>query len=312
MIKKALRNIEALFKLKTQILSLRKETEEQKNLTGRLFSEWNKTRTISKLSEVEFKVFSQYGDDGIINYLTSKLEVQNKTFVEFGVENYTESNTRFLLLNSNWSGLVMDGSEDNIAFIKKDDITRKYDLKSQKAFITAENINELLSGNNITGEIGLISIDIDGNDYWVWKAITVINPVIVVSEYNSIWGYDKPFTVPYDPNFFRTDYHYTNLVYGSSLLSLCDLAEEKGYYFVGCNTMGNNAYFIRKDRLGKILSPLSPEEGYSFSKFSESRGRDGSWTMLKGDARLRAILGVNVYDTRKKEVIKLTEKALGL
>ena len=83
MIKKALRNIEALFKLKTQILSLRKETEEQKNLTGRLFSEWNKTRTISKLSEVEFKVFSQYGDDGIINYLTSKLEVQNKTFVEF-------------------------------------------------------------------------------------------------------------------------------------------------------------------------------------------------------------------------------------
>src|SRR5688572_16835736 len=103
----------------------------------------NQKSSINDLSEVEFQVFSQWGDDGIIQYLINKLDIQHKTFIEFGVEDYTESNTRFLLINNNWSGYVLDGSEANATYIKNDAVSWRYDLHSAAAFITKENINEL-------------------------------------------------------------------------------------------------------------------------------------------------------------------------
>src|SRR5687767_11515119 len=147
--------------------------------------------SIRSLHEVEFQVFSQWGDDGIIQYLISKIDIPNKTFIEFGVENYKESNTRFLLINNNWSGLVIDGSKNNIDFIKQDIISWGFDIHAKHAFITKENINELLSefiNKGYDSEIGLLSIDIDGNDYWIWNEIKVVNPIIVVVEYNAVFG----------------------------------------------------------------------------------------------------------------------------
>lgn len=144
---------------------------------GRIQAENNRLKKfVDNLEEVEFQVFSQRGEDGIIQYIISQIEVTNKIFVEFGVEDYTESNTRFLLINNNWSGLVIDGSKDNIKFIKKDFIYWKYDLTAYHSFITKENINELISKYTDCSDIGLLSIDIDGNDYWIWEAITVIKP----------------------------------------------------------------------------------------------------------------------------------------
>lgn len=120
--------------------------EHQTLMIGRLLSESTKTKKhIDSLSEVEFKVFSQFGDDGIIQWLVNNLEFPNKTFIEFGVEDYRESNTRFLMMNDNWSGLVMDGSESNIARIINSDYFWKYELFAKTVFIDLENINELLS-----------------------------------------------------------------------------------------------------------------------------------------------------------------------
>ena len=216
------------------------------------------------------------------------------------------------LINENWSGLVIDGNEKNIEYIKKDILSRRYNLKSRTSFVTAENINQILIEEGVEGEIGLLSIDIDGNDYWVWKAINTVQPIIVISEYNSIFSFDKPYTVPYDPSFYRTNYHFSNLCYGVSLLSLCDLAEEKGYFFIGCNTMGNNAYFIRKDKLGSLLPALSANMGYVLSGFSESRDSVGSWTNLKHPERLKELIGCTVYNTREKKEVILTSELLGL
>src|SRR4051794_40305958 len=80
------------------------------------------------LSDAEFSVFSQFGDDGIVQYLIHHLKIQPQTFIEFGVENYTESNTRFLLINNQWRGLVIDGSKENVDYIKNDTIYWKYKL----------------------------------------------------------------------------------------------------------------------------------------------------------------------------------------
>jgi hypothetical protein len=278
------------------------DLKNPKVISGRLFSEFNNQRAINTLQDAEFQVFSQWGDDGIIQYLIRKIDTPNKTFIEFGVENYTESNTRFLLINNNWSGLVLDGSEANVEYIKKDPISWAHEIHSWAAFITRENINSLLKKFLDLGydkEIGMLSVDIDGNDYWVWREINEISPIIVVVEYNSLWGHNNPWTVPYTPDFYRLSEGNSILHYGASLLSLCDLADEKGYFFVGCNSAGNNAYFIRKDKIAG-LKPLTAEEGIVTSKFREAKMPDGN--MLSGKDRLKSLKGRKVYNTRTRQI----------
>lgn len=122
------------------------DLKNPKVLIGSLYSKINsKEQNIKSIQDVEFQVFSQWGDDGIIQYLVSKISIPNKVFIEFGVENYTESNTRFLLVNNNWSGLVIDGSKENIDYIKNDKISWAHDLHAFHAFITKANINELIN-----------------------------------------------------------------------------------------------------------------------------------------------------------------------
>lgn len=251
--------------------------------------------TIGKLAEVEFSVFSQFGDDGIIQWLIHRLSGISETFVEFGVGCYQEANTRFLLLNDNWSGLVMDCSKRNVDAIKRDRISVLYDLQSKCARVTAENVDQLMLEHGFEGDIGLLHIDIDGNDYWVWRGLTVVHPAIVIVEYNSVFGAERPITVPYDPNFTRG--RYMNQHFGASLLAFCDLARAKGYDFVGSNSAGNNAYFIRSD-LSHGLQPLTAAEGYVVSKFADSRDAKGRLTRLRGERRLAALRGAPVVNTR--------------
>ena len=282
-----------------------KEDKQILNLmlqNGRIWSKLiPKNEAINSLHEVEFKVFSQWGDDGIIQYLINYLDIENNTFVEFGVEDYLESNTRFLLMNNNWSGLIIDGNENHISNIKKNELFWKYDLITKASFITAENINELIENENIKGQIGLLHIDIDGNDYWIWKALEVVEPIIIVMEYNSVFGCERAITIPYDAHFIRTKAHYSNLYAGASLLSLCDLATEKGYVFIGSNSAGNNAYFVKKE-FAKALKPLTAFEGFVNSKFRESRNKTGGLNYLRGAQRLAEIKGLPVYNTRTKKI----------
>ena len=109
------------------------------NILARL-NKANEQQIIQNIQLAEFKVFSQWGDDGIIQFLVDYLDIRHKTFIEFGVQNYTEANTRFLLVNNNWAGLIMDGSEENINYIKKDDIYWQHELTAVPVFITTENI----------------------------------------------------------------------------------------------------------------------------------------------------------------------------
>jgi len=253
---------------------------------------------INNISEVEFSVFSQWGDDGIIQYLINKIEIPNKTFIEFGVENYKESNTRFLLINNNWSGYIIDGSKEHINYIKKDNISWACELYAEASFITAENINDLLKKPDFDPEVGLLSIDIDGNDYWVWKAIHVINPIIVIVEYNSLFGVNNAWTVPYDPNFVKYEKHSSIIYYGCSVKALCLLAEEKNYVFIGCNSKGNNAYFIRKDKMPEALTSKTAEQGYVLSKFREAQVNA---ERPIGKERIKLINGLEIFDVAKNE-----------
>ena len=234
----------------------------------------------SKIIDYEFQVFSQWGEDGIISYLVNNVDIENNFFIEFGVENYLESNTRFLLKKFNWSGLIIDSSQKNIDYIKKDKIYWQHDINALCEFISRENINKIFLENVSQKNIGLLSIDIDGNDYWVWKAITTIDPSIVVIEYNSILGSSKNYTVPYSKNFERNKAHYSNLYYGASLPALVKLGKEKGYALVTCNSAGNNAFFVKKNLLNDKVKELSIKEAFQERKFRESRDKNNKLTFL--------------------------------
>jgi hypothetical protein len=236
--------------------------------------------------------------------LIQNVAISQEIFIEFGVESYQESNTRFLLINNNWKGLVMDGSEKNIQYIQSDAIYWQHDLTAKAAFVTAENINSLIQSVDIQGNIGILHIDIDGNDYWIWKALQQVTADIVIMEYNSIFGCERAITTPYKPDFVRTEAHYSYLYAGSSLLALCDLAEEKGYYFVGSNSAGNNAFFVKKDKIG-ILTPLSAKEGYVFSKFRQSRDEKGNLNFPPLDKQIDLIKGLPVFNTRTQKLEKI-------
>lgn len=235
------------------------------------------------INEHEFKVYSQFGEDGIIQFLLRHVKIKSHVFVEFGASNYLESNTRFLLINNNWSGLVIDGGPLNVSSIKADPIYWRYNLKVDCSFVTKNNINDLLERNGISGDIGLLSIDIDGNDYWVWQEIEVISPRIVVIEYNSRFGADKAVTIPYCENFIRQQAHYSLIYYGASLRALVNLGKKKGYSFVGCNKNGVNAFFVRSNLLAEPLLEVTVEAGYVAGKFREARDVNGALLFLTAE-----------------------------
>lgn len=260
------------------VTDVQRRLERVQMALGRLESRFAPA-AVQRLSDAEYQVFSQWGEDGIIQHLVRAVPVKKRVFVEFGVQDYTESNTRFLLANNNWSGLVIDGNPEHIAFIKRDPIYWRFNLKAECAFIDRDNINTLIAQAGISGEIGLLSIDIDGNDYWVWEALTVVSPGILVLEYNAIFGAQAAVTVPYDPLFARSEAHFSNLYWGASLAALTQLSARKGYVLVGCNSAGNNAFFVRKDLLGQMSEATLPE-AYVPAQFRESRSADGQSTYL--------------------------------
>lgn len=257
------------------------------------------------LRRVGFKVFSQFDEDGIVQYLINKLPIKNKTFIEFGVENFEESNTRFLLMNDHWQGMVSDASAPDIRHIQQDKIHWQYDLQAKCTWITRENINALLEGSGFGEDVGLLSIDIDGNDYWIWEAIESIRPRIVIIEYNSLFGL-RPISVPYKEDFSRSASHFSNLYYGSSLGALHHLATKKGYLLIGSNILGHNAFFVRSDIAGEFRG-LELNEAYVESKFRESRDSSGKLTYVRGNDRIQLIKDMPVVEVVSGQTGKIKD-----
>jgi hypothetical protein len=213
-----------------------------------------------RLLRYGFKVFSQCDEDGIIQEIFRRIGAGNRTFVEFGVETGIQCNSVKLLLEG-WRGLWLDGSSVNVAQIRKnfDAFLADGRLRAIESFITAENINSLLQQGGATGDIDLLSIDIDCNDYWVWKAIEIAKPRVVVIEYNATLRPPLSLTIPYDP--LRT-WNGSNY-FGASLEALVRLGRAKGYRLVGCGISGANAYFVHEAFAGDhFLDPATAEEHY--------------------------------------------------
>ena len=298
-----------LFKKRiSQIDELIRSVDDLRQAVGRIESRQllPNQKARRHLHDYEFKVYSQWGEDGIIQFLINSISIANKVFVEFGVQDYKESNTRFLLQHDNWSGLVMDSSGADISTIKGDQIYWRNNLRAVCAFIERENINSLISENGISADIGLLSIDIDGNDYWIWEAINSISPRIVICEYDSILGCHRAVVTPYRKDFDRAAAHYSFLYGGASISALDHLARKKGYSLVGSNSAGNNAFFVRNDVLGS-LQVLAPKQAYVKAKFRISTNEAGEHTFLDLETCRKLIADLPLVDIARDEMLKVRD-----
>jgi hypothetical protein len=248
-------------------------------------------KNFGSLHEAELKIFSQNGEDGIIDYLIHQLGVPFPNFVEIGIGNYRESNTRFLYNRIHSKGLIIDRLDQLHAKVKPYVNLWKGDLRIHQEIVTTENISNILN-KYCDFEIDLFSIDIDGIDYWVILKLKPNISKIFVAEYNPVFGSDLEITVPNISGFDRTNYHYSNLCYGTSLKALIKLMEEKNYYFLGTNLQKNNAFFISNNLKKESFFPninLQKLSYYSDSNIRDSRDRNYNLNYLRGNKKLKEI-----------------------
>ncbi|MEM7118207.1 MAG: hypothetical protein AAF614_37615 [Chloroflexota bacterium] len=215
-----------------------------------------------RFSDIEFSRYSQNGEDGILLYIFALIGYTNKHVVEMCAGDGIECNAANLIINHGWKGLLFDGNEQAIQrgkafYAQQTNAWRLRRLPPQlvQAWITAENVNDLIAKNGFGGEIDLFSLDMDGVDYWIWKALTCIQPRVVVVEYNNRWSAGQSVTVPYQHDFAAKGASVDGAGYfGASLLAFKRLAQQKGYRLIGANGPNTNAFFMRQD-VGQAFFP---------------------------------------------------------
>ncbi len=228
-----------------------------------------------------YKLFSQSGEDGYVAALVDRVGLGPRKFVEFGFAPVKNNLLAFAMYHRA-AGLFMDCSTSHCrtaAAIFR--YLRKPDIAVRREWIDRENVDALIAEGAGPGEIDVLSIDVDGNDYWLWQSIVSVKPRIVVIEYNAGFGSDRAVTVVYDPLFDRTKklspkepyYRYApNIYYGASLAALSKLGASKGYSLVCCEALGVNAFFVRDDLLSAGLRPRTPKECFLPHRRSLDRG----------------------------------------
>lgn len=207
--------------------------------------------------DVEFKCYSQNGEDGILLYIFSLIGTTNRRAVEICAGDGIECNAANLIVNHGWRGLLFDGDAEQLgrgqAFYASRPTTCVSPPILAHAWITADNINSLVEGHGVSGGVDLLSLDLDGNDYWIWKALDCITPRVVVLEFNAACGPHDSLSMSYDPQ-YRLDLSAQPYRCGASLPAFVKLGRTKGYRLVGIQSLGFNAFFVQ-DGLAEDLLP---------------------------------------------------------
>lgn len=217
--------------------------------------------------DVGFRIHSQHEEDGILLFLFALLGMSNRMAVEICCGSGIECNAANLVINHGFTALMMDGKADNIRsareFFHSHSDTKYWPPTLIHSWITAENCNDLVKRHGFSGELDLLSVDIDGIDYWLWRALTSVNPRVVVIEFNHLWGAKVSVTVPYAPDFRAEFTQYGSDYAGASLPAMVKLAKQKGYRLVGTNRFATNAFFVRNDLQHPWLLEVSCESCFT-------------------------------------------------
>jgi len=268
---------------------------------------------IKNIQEIELKIFSQNGEDGILDYILTKLRlIPNSTnFIEIGVGDYRESNTRFIYNRFHPKGVIIDCIDNMEQKVKPHVNLWKGDLRICNAQVNTKNINEILK-NYCDYEIDVFSLDIDSIDYWIIEKLQKNISKIFIAEYNPVFGPNLKVTVPNIDGFDRTKYHYSNLCYGMSLRALIDIMKTKNYYFIGTNLQKMNAFFVSNDfKKNQYFDKINILElnQYTNSNIRDSRDINYNLNFLSGNKKLKEIENCEVINLENdnQELIKIKD-----
>ncbi len=268
---------------------------------------------VSLLSDVDYKIFSQNGEDGILDYLLTSLAIENPKFLEIGVGDFTECNTRFIFDRCSAKGTIIDCINNFEEKVKKNVELWKGDLKIINKKINSENISDLIENSDCFFNLDIFSLDIDGIDYWVLNELPVKFSKIAVIEYNANFGPTLEISVPNIKNFNRTEYHYSNLCFGASLRAIINLMKSKGFKFIGVNKSCINAFFINEDFIQDLSLETVNErnlENFTNSNYRESRSFEGKLTFLSGKNKINEIRNCDVINLANSGSEKIKIKDL--
>lgn len=221
----------------------------------------------------EFSGFSQNGEDGILSVLRDQLKDRNQCFLEIGAADGIDNNSAWLVLTAKYNGVMIDGNPRLIARARRIVANYSVGAKCQHMFVTAGS-GPALKSLTLHNDPDVLSLDIDGNDYYVAKAILDVGlrPKIFVVEYNSVFGPKRSVTIPYRDNFVFGDAHRSQLFYGVSISGWHKCFADHGYRFVTVDRNGVNAFFVDPAHFAEgFLDQITPltfaENQYQLGKF---------------------------------------------
>ena len=288
----------------------KKYFEKKNYLTG--LSHFIKIRpsydNYKNLNDLDYKVYSQNGEDGIIDYLLSCLGIDKPKFVEVGIGDYSECNSRFIYEKTSPNGLVIDCLENLEIKVSNNIKLWKGNLIVIEKKVTSKNILDILKKNFFLNAIDLFSLDIDGVDYWILNEMPDEFCKIAVIEYNSVFGSDFKITVPNLENFNRTNYHHSNLCFGASLKAIVELMIKKKFKFVGTNLTRCNAFFVSEKYSDRISIKIPDPKNllmHTNSNFRESRDESGKLNFKSGEDRIKEIYECEIFDLNDQKIKKI-------
>ena len=259
------------------------------------------------LWDYECKVYSQWGEDGILDFLFDSMSIDKPSIVEFGVGDFSECNSRFSAEYRNANLFLVDSREDLLPNVLSNSLYWKSLIEVRNEWITPSSAEILLSeAKRVLGRVDCLSLDIDGNDYWIIKDLNLDGISVVVVEYNPIFGAKDAVTVPRDDEFNRTRAHHSNLYYGASVVAWIKLFEQKGFVFVGSNRVGNNGFFVSKKHANLFNFDVSNLNRFTDWRVRESRNPEGNLTYVSGGDRLRLIDGLPLFNTMTEEITHIS------
>jgi hypothetical protein len=283
MLKQFLKNIFLMVKIRNRFIPSVQITQRQ---LFHYYRDHISRNQLIPIAETGFRVFSQFEEDGKLLFIFSVIGMDNKIFIEIGSDDGVNSNSANLYFNFGWHGLFIDGNQRSInrgkKFFDKYPHPCSYTPKFVCEKVTRENVNLLIENAGYRGEVGLLSIDIDGNDYWIWDAITIVDPKVVIIETHNEFGL-RNIVVPYDPNYSFPGKHPQ--YHGASPVAMQKLANKKGYRLVGANELGFNFIFV-KNGLGEKQLPevtvesvlMHPSVAEGYKKFEPVK----DWDFIEG------------------------------
>ena len=279
---------------------VRPELHNLKLMIGQaaVLSSRSNSQNFKNLWDAEVKVFSQWGEDGILDFLCEKIGISKPNVIEIGAGNFMECNSRFIAEFRNANVIAVDGRDDLTTAVKASPLYWKSNIIPIVEWVTPNNINRIMAiGEEQFGKVDIFSMDLDGNDYWILRDVSLLNVAIVVLEYNPIFGGSLKVTIPRNDKFDRYKSHFSGLYYGASLQAFIDLMLVKGFDFIGTNRVGNNAFFVQSRYVNKFdFDTKSNYNKYVDWRIRESRSPKGELTYLSGSERLKVINDLPLID----------------